>query len=100
LTSSWIGVAALAVGLMFLLASLVMDATGFRRMHAGGRWPGYGFLLAVSGLLVSAHAEARGWPVAALRVVHDVMAAGVLSGVALLAIGLVIQFKVRSPGGR
>jgi hypothetical protein len=94
------GVAALAVGLMFLLAALVMDAAGFRRLHAGGRWQGYGMLLASSGVLVSAFAEARDWPVARLRVVHAVMSAGVLSGVAFLAVGLVIQFRVRSQGGR
>jgi hypothetical protein len=85
---------------MFLLGALVMDAAGFRRLHAGGPWQGYGMLLASSGVLVSAFAEARDWPVARLRVVHAVMSAGVLSGVAFLAVGLVIQFGVRSQGGR
>jgi multisubunit Na+/H+ antiporter MnhG subunit len=94
------GVAVLAAGLMVLLAALVMDAAGFRRLHAGRRWQGYGVLLAVSGVLVCACAEARDWPVARLRVVHAVMGAGVLAGVALLAVGLVIQFRVRSLSGR
>ncbi len=98
--TNWVGVAALAVGLMFLLASLVLDAAGFRRLHAGGRWQGYGMLLALSGVLVSACGQARDWPVPRLREVHAVMSAGVLSGVALLAIGLTIQFRVRSQGGR
>lgn len=89
------GVAALADGWLVLLAVLLMDAAGFRPSQAGRRWQGYCILLGVSGVLASACAEAGGWPVARLPVAHDVMDAGVLSGVALLVIGLGVQFRTR-----
>lgn len=89
------GVAALAAAWLVLLAMLLMDAAGRRRLQVGRRWQGYGILLGVSAVLVSACSEAGGLPAARLRLAHDVMDAGVLSGVALLVIGLAVQFRTR-----
>lgn len=87
------GVAALAAAWPVLLAVLLLDATGRRRLQAGRRWQGYGILLAVSGVPACAFSEASGWPVAQLPVTRHVMDAAILSGVGLLAIALAIQFR-------
>ncbi len=94
--------AALAVALVCVLVVLLTDALGRSRPRAGRRWQGCGILLEVCGILASVYAGGRGWPVARLEIVHHVTGALVLAGVALLAVGLVVQVRHggRSPGDR
>ena len=94
---SWITTAPLAVSLVVVLLVLLTNRTGAKRLQAGRRWQGYGIALELTGILSSALAEDRGWRAGRLQLVRHATDACVLAGVALLTIGLVIQFRVRVP---
>jgi hypothetical protein len=84
---------AVAAGLVVVVVLLLRDLLGFKRLPAGRRWQGYGILLELAGILLSAFAEQRGWPIARLRELHSTTLASVLVGTAVLATGLAIQFR-------
>jgi hypothetical protein len=94
---------AAGAGWVAVLASLLLDFLGIRRLPGSGRrWQACGILLSTSGIFVDALTEARAWPPSQLRDVHVAMLPVVLAGLVVLLVGLTIQARsaVRSPKGR
>jgi hypothetical protein len=82
----------LAAGCLAVLAVLLLDMAGIRRMPgAGRRWQGAGILLSTSGVMISSLAALRGWPPVTVHRIHLVMLVFVVAGTAILIVGLGIR---------
>lgn len=77
---------------VFLLTCLVLDFAGIWRRKAGWRWMGTGILLMNAVVLAGTYADARGGPYAR-NPLHSLEWPAILTGMALLVIGAVIQDK-------
>ena len=84
----------LTAGWLVVIAVLVLDMAGIRRLGgAGRRWQGAGILLSTSGIMISSWAALRGWPPDGLRRIHPVTVVFVLAGTVILIAGLGIQAR-------
>lgn len=85
---------ALAAGWLAVLAVLLLDRAGIRRLRGTGRrWQGGGILLITSGLVISGMAALRDWPPVTAHRTHLVMLVLVVAGIAILIAGLGIQAR-------
>jgi hypothetical protein len=97
--AEWIAVGADGAAWVVVLVLLTLDLLGVRRLRAGRRWQACGIVLALAGVLAGGAAEARGWSGGGLRAAHLVLLPCVLTGIIVLAAGLVIQLRARPAGG-
>jgi hypothetical protein len=83
----------LAVAWIMVLTRLVLDFAGIWRLPSKAqRWIGSGSLLSVGVMVVNAYADARNWPYPRTPL-HAFGGPIILTGVALLVIGVVIQSR-------
>lgn len=84
----------LAASWLMLLTTLVVDFAGIRRRGTAWRWQGTGLLIMNSVVLVDSYADARGGPYPRTPL-HSFTWPVLLTGFALLVIGLVVQVRER-----
>jgi hypothetical protein len=88
-------VVVLAASWLTILARLVLDLTGLRRLGAYDRWPGTALLLINGVVLTTLFAELRGWPNSRLGILRLILLPIMLAGLALLGFSIRVRAKTR-----